>query len=126
MEQQGYPPKREGRGLEETLRAKEEEIRYQKHESAFVYDLQGRLLLSKEGEQYEVSFTPEELTLMRGNVLTHNHPRGLEYPDSDPRSFGNSFSDDDIFLASVYELAEIRVVTPKQRFSMKPPERGWS
>lgn len=112
--------------VEEIIRTKENEIREQLFESAFVYDSKGNLVFGKEGAQYEVEFTEEELRLMKGNILTHNHPRGLEYPDSDPRSWGNSFSDDDIFLASTHELAEIRAVTPKQRFSMKPPEEGWS
>ena len=102
------------------------EIRHQRFESAFVYDPKGNLVFGKDGAQYEVAFSPEELKLMKGNILTHNHPRGLGFPDTDPRSWGNSFSDDDIFLASTHELAEIRAVTPKQRFSMKPPPEGWS
>ena len=115
-----------GKTVEEIVQAKENEIRHQRFESAFVYDPHGNLVLGKDGGQYEVGFSPEELGLMKGNILTHNHPRGLGFPDTDPRSWGNSFSDDDIFLASTHELAEIRAVTPKQRFSMKPPVEGWS
>lgn len=119
-------PQKTSKTVEEIIRTKENEIRGQRFESAFVYDSKGNLVFGKDGAQYEVAFSPEELRLMKGNILTHNHPRGLEYPDTDPRSWGNSFSDVDIALASTHELAEIRAVTPKQRFSMKPPDGGWS
>ncbi len=114
------------RTVQNIIREKENSIRRQPFESAFLYNAQGILILSKAGVQYTVEFTREETSLMKGAILTHNHPRGLEYPDSDIRSWGNSFSDSDIALASTHELAEIRVVTPKQRFSMKPPAEGWS
>lgn len=46
--------------------------------------------------------------------------------ETDPRSFGHSFSEDDIRLACLAEMAEMRAVTPKLRFSMKPPLSGWN
>ncbi len=112
--------------VENIIRAKEDEIRLQEYESAYVYDTDGNLLFGKEGDKAEVNFTTEELSLMRGAIVTHNHPSGWNYPNSDIRSFGNSFSPEDIRLASCYDLAEIRAVTPKLRFTMKPSQDGWS
>ena len=63
---------------------------------------------------------------LRGAVLTHNHPRGLEFPKDDARSLGNSFSPDDLRLACVAGLSELRVVTPRLRFRLRPPAGGWN
>lgn len=115
-----------GRSARRVLRATEQRIRTQPFESAYVYDTSGNLLLHKDGQQYSVGFTRAEVARMKGGVFTHNHPGGLQYPSSDPRSAGNSFSPDDINVAVLAELAEIRAVTPKRRFSMRPgPGAPW-
>jgi hypothetical protein len=109
-----------------TVREQEAAIRLQNFESAFAWDVRGTLILAKSGEQYKIIFTDDEITRMAGAVLTHNHPRGLEFSDTDPRSFGNSFSIADMNLACVACLSELRVVTPRLRFSLKPPPTGWN
>lgn len=109
-----------------TPHEQEDVIRRWDHEWAFVWNGEGLLVLAKEGGRNEVEFSEEEVLLMRGAVLTRNHPHGLSFPDVDPRSFGHSFSEDDIHLACSAGMAEMRVVTPKLRFSMKPPVTGWS
>ena len=53
-------------------------------------------------------------------------PGGLAFPGDDPRFYGNSFSQADIRLACDAALMEMRVVTPKLRFSLKPSLAGWS
>ena len=104
----------------------EKQIVGNRFESAYVVNMQGQTLLYKKGQEFSVEFTGDEIDLMRGSILTHNHPMGWQYEDFDPRRQGNSFSPQDIFLASRSQLAEIRAVTPVWRYSMKPPEEGWS
>ena len=111
---------------EEIARAKEDQIRFQTFESAFAWDAQGNPILAKDGQQYEVAFSPQECLTLKDAIMTHNHPHGLNFPDSDPQSAGNSFSPEDIAFVMAYDLAEIRVVTPKLRFAMKRLSSGWS
>ena len=112
--------------VEQIVRAKEDQIRFQTFESAFAWDAQGNEILAKEGHRSGVSMTPQECALLSDTVFTHNHPDGLRYNDSDPRYEGNSFSDVDVEFAMTNSLAEIRAVTPKLRFSLKRPAVGWS
>ncbi len=109
-----------------TIREQEDAIRKQRFESAFAWDAAGVLVLAKDGKQYKISFSDDELARMTGAVFTHNHPRGLEFSKADPRSFGNSFSMADLHLACTARLSELRVVTPRLRFSLKPPPTGWN
>lgn len=109
-----------------TIREAEDEIKFLDYEMAFVWENEGHLLFKKKGGEYEVTFTEEEVLSMKGSILTHNHPYAMKFPEADPRSFGHSFSEDDIFLACRAELSEIRAVTRKLRFSMKPSSSGWS
>ena len=111
--------------VEELARAKEDTIRFQTFESAFAWDALGNEILAKNGQRDRVTFTQEEALLLKDAVFTHNHTKGLEFPDSDPRSSGNSFSMDDVEFACFNNLAEMRVVTPKLRFALKRPESGW-
>ena len=103
----------------------EDQIRTQKFESIAAYDDEGNQIFFKDGEQYEVEVSLLEGANFKGKVVTHNHPRGLEYPESDPRNKGNSFSKADIDLASYYQVAEIRAISNGYRHSMKAPEKGW-
>lgn len=109
-----------------TILEYEDQIRRQRYETALVWDVAGLLVLRKDGNVRSIEFSDNEVALMNKGVLTHNHPSGLRYPEDDPRVFGHSFSDDDICTACLAELAEIRAVTPKLRFSMKPPPQGWN
>lgn len=108
------------------VREVEEVIRRQQYESAFAWNSEGRLVLAKEGTRGSVSFEDAEIAVLKGTTFTHNHPRGLEFAEDDPRSFGNSFSIQDLRLACFAELAELRVVTPRLRFFIKPPATGWN
>jgi len=108
-----------------TIREAEDSIRRQSYETAIAWNKQGQQIFRKEGEQYQVVFGDDDLVLLNSAVLTHNHPRGLEFPKDDKRSWGNSFSDADLQLACVAQLSELRVVTPRLRFSLKPSSSGW-
>lgn len=111
--------------LLQLVRAKEDEIRAQRFESAYFWDSQGSLLLSKDGEVDRITFSEEEMTLMNGAAATHNHPHGWRYAARDPRRGGHSFSANDVQLACRHSLKLLRVVTPKFRYMMKPPPQGW-
>ena len=108
-----------------TIGEAEDFIRFQQYEAAFAWDSEGRLVLKKEGTRDKVTFEDDEIAVLKGAAFTHNHPRGLEFAEDDPRSFGNSFSIQDLRLACYAELAELRAVTPRLRFAIKPPATGW-
>lgn len=107
------------------VRAKEDEIRAQRFESAFFWDWQGNLLLSKDGEPTSVQFTDEEIALVQGAISMHNHPYGWNFSARDPRRAGYSFSEFDVQSACQASLAILRIVTPQFRYMMKPPPQGW-
>jgi predicted house-cleaning NTP pyrophosphatase (Maf/HAM1 superfamily) len=104
--------------------------RRQSFESVLIIDEDGKTILEKDGEQYNVSFSQDEVNKIekyrsdtgKKIILTHNHPRGLEREDSDIRSWGNSFSEDDIRLAKTLNLSTIIATTPKQTFYMSSDE----
>ncbi len=77
------------------------------------------------GGPSEISISPREARRLKNTVLTHNHPDGWRYPSFDPRHGGNSFSVDDIRTACIGNVAEIRVTTPRYRFILRRPGRGW-
>lgn len=108
-----------------TTREREDQIRLLPIETAFAWNIEGQEVLTKHGNAQSISFTDDEIVLLRGTIFTHNHPSGLKFPKSGPRSFGNSFSLADIRLACDVALTELRAVTLKLRFSLKPPPAGW-
>jgi len=112
--------------LEEKLAAVEARIRPQRFESAAVLDGNGNQVFFKDGAQFSVTFTPQEVALMRDNIITHNHPRGWGHPVDDPRRGGNSFSIEDLRLASKGQVREMRAVSPWYDFSIAPGEKGWN
>ncbi|MBA2276683.1 MAG: hypothetical protein H0W06_02865 [Chloroflexia bacterium] len=105
----------------------EDELRqYRWAEVAVVLDpATGREIWRKQGAQDEVGFAEHELVIMENALLAHNHPIGWRYPVSDPRHAGTSFSQSDIALAMMADVAELRAVTPLLRFSLKRPGSGW-
>jgi hypothetical protein len=100
--------------LARTIVAIEEQIVIASVEHAVVLDDEGTLLVNKEGKRTEVSFTPDEVTRMRGAaVFTHNHPGGT------------SFSLPDILMAKRLNIREMRVVTERALYVLRPPTAGW-
>ncbi len=90
----------------ESINSFEENIRTKKIESSAYYK-DGKQILSKNGDKTEVEFTDDEIALMNGGILTHNHPI--------PRSF----SGEDILFFNSQKLDEIRAVGPGVNYSMK-------
>lgn len=111
--------------LLQLVRAKEDEIRFQPLETIFFWDEQGNIVLSRTGSADQVSFMRAELTAIQAVISTHNHPSGTKYSPRDPRYGSNSFSLSDVKAACITKLRELRVVSPKYRYSLKPPATGW-
>ncbi len=111
--------------LLQLVRAKDDEIRCQPLETIFFWDEQGNIVLSRTGSADQVSFTRAELTAIQAVISTHNHPSGTKYSPRDPRYGSNSFSLSDVKAACITRLQELRVVSPKYRYSLKPPASGW-
>jgi hypothetical protein len=64
-----------------------------------------KLIFSKNGEQYSISFTDSEVELMRGSdLLMHNHPSS------------GSFSFDDIKFVLSTDIKEIWAIAPKGEY----------
>lgn len=113
--------------LTKTVVDTEEKIRTNKDaETSVVFNKNGEILVDKRGQSTSVSFTDDEVKLMKNAILTHNHPRGWKHDEKDMQRIGNSFSKADIGLAIHADLAEIRAVTPNYTFSLKRPEKGWN
>lgn len=83
------------------------------HETALVYDLSGKEIFRKEGGASSVVFTAYEGEILRGAVLSHNHPSN------------GPLSDSDIFGLWHFQMAEVRAVTTHGVFSVKQPA-AWS
>lgn len=111
--------------LLQLVRAKEDEIRFQPLETIFFWDEEGNVVLSRTGSADQVSFARTELTAINPVISTHNHPSGTKYPPNDPRYGSNSFSLSDVKSACLTKLQELRVVSPKYCYSLKPPAMGW-
>lgn len=91
------------------LRVFELEIRGLVTETAHVFDSSGKLVLTKVGNLNSVAFTDEELRIIEGSILTHNHPSG------------SSFSEPDVRFLLANLPIELRVVTIEYRHSMLLP-----
>lgn len=79
-----------------TILNTEDAIRHQDYESAAVIAPSGNTLFFKDGEVSHVDFTVQEGAMMKGNVMTHNHPAS------------GVFSVEDIYCFTGNQMAEIR------------------
>ena len=94
-------------------------------EWAYVFDATGHQVMRKRGTEDGVSFTADEVLVLKDALLVHNHPPNRRFDDGDPRTEGGSFSDHDLDLVLTYDIAEIRAVTPGWRYVIVRPLRGW-
>jgi hypothetical protein len=98
------------------LREFEESIRYKAYEVAAVFSADGTLVCRASiGRKRLIGFTDEQVTLMEGHLLTHNHPDLLT----------NTFSVSDVGFASGARLGEMRVVGESNTYSLRPGGSGW-
>jgi SPP1 gp7 family putative phage head morphogenesis protein len=91
----------------------ENDIRARSTEALIVWDTNGKRILDATGGKDYIELTPEKEEMLRDSIVTHNHPAG------------SSFSESDIRTAQRFNVNEMRVVTSKWRYSMRPPESGW-
>lgn len=75
---------------------REKEIANNRTETAFLFSPDGAELFQKDGDVSSVSFNSEELAMIKGGILTHNHP------DS------SSFSPKDISFLLINDVTELR------------------
>jgi SPP1 gp7 family putative phage head morphogenesis protein len=76
------------------------------YESAAVYDPDGKLIFMRDGESSQVAYTVDEAKQFKGGTLTHNHPRG------------SSFSESDVAFMIRQNLREIRAVGEKYTYRL--------
>lgn len=94
----------------EARRLDEASIAGHKTEYGILYDSSGHKIFKKHGESHEIVYEPKEVLLMKGGVLTHNHPGGA------------TFSLDDIDMLRVVELNEMRAVGRDGVYVIRRPE----
>lgn len=99
------------RVVNQPLAVAEKAIHRAEVENVAIYK-DGKQVAVSNGSGQEVVFSKEELKLMKGAVLTHNHPQGT------------SFSRADLQLIKQRKLAEIRAVAnyDDMTYSIKPPK----
>lgn len=105
--------------VENTLRTQKD------RETAIAYSADGRKIVEVDGDQFSLTFEDSQVPLLKDAVLTHNHPDGWQFPEGHPRHKGNSFSEADIVLASMGDVAEVRAIAVGYRYSMTRPPNGW-
>ena len=84
----------------------EKEIQNQTFESAVIFDSEGNFLVWEDGKESHVNLAKFE-GKMKGNILTHNHPKG------------SSFSMEDIKYFLYNGLKEIRAVSAQHTFALE-------
>jgi|GEM_PF-2479630 len=111
--------------LQVTLDRIESQIVNESFEHAYVLREDGAILFDEvSASRHEVGFTQAQLDEMSGNIITHNHPDFVTEPGFSAGSPSPSNADIRLFYQNA--LAELRVVTPEWRISIKPPEGGWN
>lgn len=95
----------------EKVREIEAKIRPQHFESLAIISPSGEMLAFKDGTHNSVNVS-DVRHLMKGNIVTHNHPAGWKSPENSPMRGGNSFSNADIRTAVANGAKEIRAASP--------------
>jgi hypothetical protein len=95
----------------------EEWIKENPREHVGIFSVDGRKIFEKESIVINLremcSFDENEFEQMKNQILTHNHPTG------------HLFTSEDISLAVDAQLGELRIVTCKGSFSLKPSLIHW-
>ena len=82
----------------------EDKIREHKFESLAVFK-DGKQIFFKDGEKSQVSFTEDEMKLFAGNIVTHNHPGGRSFSESDLITFNNSNAKEIRAVSKLYDYS---------------------
>ena len=101
-------------------------LRARRVESGYGFDpTTGKKVWERHTEGMEIALSSEDLAHLVGMIFTHNHPQGWLFPASDPRRLGTSFSPEDIHVAALARVAEIRAISPGYTFTMRAGGSGW-
>ena len=95
-------------------------------EGLLTFDEAGKAVYSVDEEAAAVYVQEEDWALLKGRVVTPNHPRGWGFAADDPRRAGSSFIRADLELAARAEVQVMRAVSARYRHSVKPSGEGWS
>lgn len=101
----------------EKLKSVEKNIRNNDYETFVAVSPSGKVLLNKKGTKSEVLISKQEIEDMsRANnvIFTHNHPSST------------SFSLNDMHMGMSINAKEIRIVSKKYTYSLKPPKISMS
>ena len=98
---------------ETRVRAVEDGIVGSPVEIGVAFDKDGNELFRVQGTEDSVSFSPDQVRMMVGQVLTHNHPTG------------SSFSPSDVLVAQQAGLKEIRAVGKDYVYKISGPGGRW-
>lgn len=96
----------------------ENKIKNNKSEELHVVNTEGKIILSKKGDKKRITTSPQDITKMRNNIVTHNHPFE-EGSEGRKRGDGGSFSPGDIDLLFESNMRELRAVSQKFSHSLK-------
>lgn len=97
----------EGKTYKASLKRQEDLIKGDATETAIVIDKKGKVIFSKtEGKTNQVQFDMDELNMMNGATLTHNHPSGT------------TFSSADVALLTNWKLDAIRATSKTTTFQL--------
>jgi predicted nucleotidyltransferase len=93
------------------MRAEEDKLRPLKKEVGIVYNTSGQEVWRQSGEMATVDISgAQSKGVLEGNILTHNHPRGT------------SFSDTDIYVMAQNDMSAIRAVTKNHTYEARLSE----
>ena len=96
------------------LGVREDMIRNLNYEKCYVYNKEGDIIFRKVGGERKILFDEKELSKMKhAKVFTHNHP------------YVASFSPEDLKLAFMVDIKEMRVADGKYNYSSKIDQK-WS
>lgn len=86
----------------------ENKVRWEPVEYGAFFRSDGSLLLDRVGTAKCIRFSDDELKSANGCLFTHNHPLGF------------TLSIEDVLIAQIGQLSEVRVVTERFRFMLRP------
>jgi hypothetical protein len=81
-------------------------------EHAYVFNEQGKMLYSLKGERTRIRFNHRDMFRLSNTIFMHNHPSG------------GAFSLADMYVACVFEMLAMIVVTDSFLYTIKPPHAG--
>ncbi len=84
-------------------------LRDKRIEYAYVFNEQGKMLYSLKGEHTRIRFNHRDLFRLSNTIFMHNHPSG------------GAFSLADMYVACVFEMIVMIVVTDSFLYTIKPP-----